>query len=800
MTDDAGTTDLAADLTSRSDDQLVELLTLRPDLASPPPAGTAVLAQRAQSSGSVNLVGEDLDLLAVAVLESLLHLSANPPQATSTDSASTGSASTTNKTSTNKAKKQPAVTTVGVQSIVDLLDGRAEKDDIVARVDLLRDRALIWGTDEALFTGPHAAAALPWTARHTIGPTAARSLAELRDEIAALDDRPRELLDTLAGGSPLGRSRDAAPDADPARPIPSLIAAGLLARVDDQTVELPPVVGRLLRDEPVSEPADLRAPVLTDISSARGAHTRFGPAAVEAASGGEALELIRHAGMILDALAARPAAVLRAGGLGVREQRRIAKDIGVDVNRVALLLEILGGDHLIDTGYPDPPPASDDGEIAWTPTTAFDAWAHQNPAVRWHGLAAAWLDLPRRPWQIGGKTREGTTIAALSGDLFDSSAPVERRMVLAELATAAVGTHVDTDTLVAALAWRHPRWARRLGRTTVAATLAEAQSVGLVAHGALTESGRALIGSDAEAVTAAMAAALPAPIDHFLTQADLTVTAPGPLIPELAEELALVAELESGGAASVYRVTENSVRRALDAGRSTSEILSLFTTHSRTPVPQSLEYLVADVGRRHGQLRVGVAGSFIRCEDPTMLAAVLSSPAAEDLALRALAPTVAISPASVREVLDRLRAAGFAPAGEDASGAVVDLSVRGSRVTPSRRTRTARPRRPPAPASDQLAAVVGRIRAHDAAEATATSGKGGVRATGSGPSVVALLQLALRAGRRVRVDYVDAHGGASRHVVAPRGLSAGSLTAQDVHSGETERFPIHRIREVELLE
>ena len=33
-------------------------------------------------------------------------------------------------------------------------------------------------------------------------------------------------------------------------------------------------------------------------------------------------------------------------------------------------------------------------------------------------------------------------------------------------------------------------------------------------------------------------------------------------------ELALLADLESTGGASVYRITERSVRRALDAGRS----------------------------------------------------------------------------------------------------------------------------------------------------------------------------------------------------------------------------------------
>ena len=59
----------------------------------------------------------------------------------------------------------------------------------------------------------------------------------------------------------------------------------------------------------------------------------------------------------------------------------------------------------------------------------------------------------------------------------------------------------------------------------------------------------------------------PEPLDHFLVQADLTVVAPGPLEPSLAIDIGQVADVESAGSATVYRVTEASVRRALDIGR-----------------------------------------------------------------------------------------------------------------------------------------------------------------------------------------------------------------------------------------
>src|SRR5215469_5185230 len=124
----------------------------------------------------------------------------------------------------------------------------------------------------------------------------------------------------------------------------------------------------------------------------------------------------------------------------------------------------------------------------------------------------------------------------------------------------------------------------------------------------------------------------------------------------------------------VYRISEQSIRHALDIGKTRDWMHELFRKHSKTPVPQGLTYLINDVARRHGQLRIGMAASFVRCEDPTLLAHAVA--AAEGLQLRALAPTVAVSPAPIADVLLALRAAGFAPAAEDSSGAIVDVRPR----------------------------------------------------------------------------------------------------------------------------
>ncbi|MCK8615405.1 helicase-associated domain-containing protein [Gordonia sp. C13] len=772
---------LAEELAARSDDELTELLIERPDLASPTPQGTRVLAQRALSAASLALAGEDLDVLAVAVLEQAIAL---------------GSRKTTKS-------KRPSVA-----KIVKSLSGRAAADEVRARIELLRRRAILWGDKTSLCAGEHVDSAMPWRSPHLTGPLAGRSGAEIAAMVADLDERPKELLETLARGPALGRSRDADPDADPTTPVAQLISSGLLARVDNQTVELPPMVGAVIRDEPAWHTDDLTPPPLHEA----GLKPRFPAKAVDAAAGGEALELIRHLTSLLNILGATPAAVLRSGALGVRELRRLSKLSGIETQRVAFLIELAGYLRIIDAGFPEPPPPNDSGEQSFAPTSTADTWLHQPRERQWLSLADAWLHMPRRAWQVGDPDRDGNAMATLSADLHDAYAPIQRQLILSTLAHADPAVPVTPDAVLANLHWHRPRQMRRFSKRLVAETLREAREIGLVAHDALTTVGRAYTvepSADADpadadaAVLTAMRAVLPEPVDHFLTQADLTLTVPGPMTPELAEQVELVADLESGGAASVYRITPESVRRALDAGRSSNELLSMFTTHSRTPVPQSLSYLIEDVARKHGQLRVGVASAFIRCEDPTVLAAVLRSPAAEPLALRALAPTVAISPSEVREVIDQLRAAGFAPAGEDSTGAVVDLRERGSRVTVSRARRQAQPRRS-APSEEQLRSVVGRIRSTDRAAAAtpvrSTSASTPVRASGSGESATALIQLALRAKRRLRVGYVDAQGSASRHVVTPKVLGAGQLVAVEDGSDTEQRFSLHRLTSVELLD
>ena len=725
------------------DDRLIRLLDLRPDLAQPAPGSTAALAARAASRQSIKAAADEFDFLRLAVLDALLVLRADHAAVPATE-------------------------------VVSLLKDRARAPDVRAALDDLRDRALVWG-DGQLRVAAEAAAAVPWYPGQAVLEQP-RPAHELTAAIDALDDAARDVLDRLNAGSPIGRTRDAAPDTPADRPVQRLLAAGLLRFVDADTVVLPRDVGQTLRGE-IPGPDQLNAPdpaiAVVNVKD------------VDASAAGAAMELIRQVEVVLEALSAAPVPELRSGGLGVREAKRLSKTTGIDEQRLGLILEISAAAGLVASGVPEPLPLGD-MVTYWAPTVAADRFLETPVAARCVALAGVWLDLPARPGLIGSKGPDGKHYAALSDSLYSTAAPLDRRLLLAMLADLPEGSAVDARTASRALIWRRPRWSARLQPEPVGHLLDEAHAVGLTGRDALSTPARALLAHGEESALAAMSAILPAPIDYFLVQADLTVVVPGPLQRDLADELAAVATVESAGAAMVFRLSEQSVRHALDVGKTAEGLQRFFEKHSKTPVPQGLSYLINDVSRRHGQLRVGMAASFVRCDDPVLLAHAVAAPAMSGLEARLLAPTVAVSQAPIADVLAALRQDGFAPAAEDSSGAIVELRRRGSRV-PANPVR--RPLRAPnRPNPESLATVVAVLRRVDSAPL------GGARVD---PAVaMALLHQAAVHGKDVLIGYVDAAGVATQRVVTPISVHGGHLMAFDPAQGRLREFAVHRVTSV----
>ncbi|MGZ3141071.1 helicase-associated domain-containing protein [Lentzea chajnantorensis] len=743
---------LADWLRGQDDNALVALLRARPDLATPPPADMSVLATRVGTRASIARACEDLDTFTLAVLEGLVVVGADTAP-------------------------------VALPTLAGVLGPDVKPKPLKQALARLRSLALVWGDDEAL--------SLPPVTREAFGTYPAglgRATGQTYD-LDGITEGEQRVLQKLAAGPPIGDTKDASrvvPLEKAETPVQRLLARGLLLRRDPGTVELPREIALRLRGDRPLGPVQVTEPKPRTGTVA--------PANVDATGGGEALELVRHVENLLASWSVEPPAVLRTGGLGVRDLRRAAKDLGVDEQRAALLIElVVGADLAANTESTEP---------EWVPTTKADVWLAATTEVRWATLAHAWLELPRLPALVGRRDEKDKLFTPLADEIRRAQAPRDRRWVLDSLAALPKGTAIGgAAELAALLAWRAPRRGGRQRDELVRWTVEEGTAVGVLALGAVTSAGRVLLDEGAGPAAKALAEALPDPLDHVLVQADLTVVAPGRLEPELADELALVADVESAGSATVYRISETTVRRALDAGRTADDLHELFKLRSRTPVPQSLTYLVDDAARRHGRLRGGAAGSFLRCDDPVLVSEVLAHPEAGRLELRRIAPTVLVSPLPLADVLDGLRSAGFSPAAEGPDGQVLDLRPGGRRTTPRQRS-ARKPATPAVPADERLGELVKLVRAGDRAAATPRGQRVAVPGNlGAGPSAtLSLLQEAARARRSVLVGFVDSHGTAAQRVIEPHVVGGGVLEGYDHSYGEVLRFPLHRVTSAALVD
>jgi hypothetical protein len=329
--------------------------------------------------------------------------------------------------------------------------------------------------------------------------------------------------------------------------------------------------------------------------------------------------------------------------------------------------------------------------------------------------------------------------------------------------------------------------------------LTEAARRGVVVGGVLSTAGRGLLASGEDGAADGMRGLLPDPVDHVLAQPDLSLVAPGPLVADLADTLAVVADVESSGGATVFRVSESSIRRALDAGWSATDLHDFFARASRTPVPQALDFLVDDVARQHGRLRVGAIECYVRSDDHGLLSSVLNDRRTEAAELRRLAPGVLISGLGADEVLRVLRDAGYAPAGESPGGAVLTRPPARPRAAGRRTSLDSLPSARPLSADD-LSATIREIRAGDAAlsarRSEAVRQIPGVTTAGT----LELLSRAVREGTPVWLGYVDNQGSGSQRVVQPVSLVGGFLQGYDERRGENRTFAVHRITSVALVE
>lgn len=346
-------------------------------------------------------------------------------------------------------------------------------------------------------------------------------------------------------------------------PMPLTDAVQRLRRLSlvwGQPDELRPVraLSALMAQRDLAEPVEPTPPAATP-PSLESAPTQS-PSLVNKVAAGSAFEFVRRMDVLVEHCDHRPLRLTRDGALSSRDLRILAGLLDVPTAAANAHLQIAQAADLLGRG---------EGDLAAVliPTGQFDRWHRLPLATQWQQLFTTWL---RDHRQSGPRWLKNLCLQAF-GDPAD-------------------GRVLSVEEVRAWLAWHRPR--RPQGTDRQATTLLDqAAWIGVTGLGA-----RSAFAADPDA--SGLDELLPPRVGHVIIQADLTAVAPGPLTPEAAADLAAVADVESRGGATVYRLSADSLRRAHMHGWSVDAVLDVLATRSSTPLPQALTYLVHDLDRQ----------------------------------------------------------------------------------------------------------------------------------------------------------------------------------------------------------
>jgi hypothetical protein len=542
---------------------------------------------------------------------------------------------------------------------------------------------------------------------------------------------------TLAAIASLGTaSESVASEVD----LEHAFALALLDRVDDQWITYEPVTEQLATWPSIGLPGldellDQSAPAsLMPVSAA---DARF----VDHAASEHAFNSTNAVAALLAELQREPARELARGGIALPETKRLATAMTLELDDVAPIVEIASRADLVSLEAG-----------TWMPTEKADEWMRRSNDARWAWLAGAWF-------------------ARLPDDI---------RSLLESRAGATWG-----ERLADYVRWLYPAGGEWMRDRTLAFSR-EAEILGITANHSPSSAGTALLSSGQDAAAEIMAKSFPPEIDKVYLQHDLSIVAPGPLLPRLDARLRTFADVETRTLATTYRVSEGTINRALTTGETADSIRTFLGEISLTGIPQPLEYLIVGASARFGSLRVGAilepptaadqqgAQSYITAEDATLMSAIVVDHSLIPLGLTRIGPYKAVSRFPFEVVFWSLSEARYPIAAEDAGGTIILLD----------RLRTARST--VAPQESPAQAIVNRLRL--IGESTvAEDGKAWLERQ---------LDTAIKSKMGLTVTVAMPDGSSVDLQLEPASLAGGRLRARDRRSDLERTLPLSSITAV----
>ena len=391
-------------LAGRTAEQLAAILTRRPDVLTAPDLDTlGGLAARLQSRDSVAAALAALPRPAIQLIEVLQALGG------------------------------PAV---APEQLAEAIGRTPDDPELDATLTVLAGRALVWPIGDDLrmaaplwsaFAHPlglggraarlldgvpvdelreiaHALGLAPRRTRQQVLAAVLAALADgagVRALVAAAPPDARVLLTDLAHAGPLLLAPAHELRGRPGAALDWAVRHGLLVRDGWRHAHLPAEVGMALRGPDWRAPFDPLPPRLELVDA--------DPTAVAEEAAAAALTTVERVTALLDTIATAPVTLLKAGGVGSRELRRLARSVGCGEPEVRLWLELTYAAGLVGI-------ASEQV----LPTEAYDEWVGAEPAGRLPVLLRAWPRLPAAPLSehrpdgppVAALLRDGTALAA----------------------------------------------------------------------------------------------------------------------------------------------------------------------------------------------------------------------------------------------------------------------------------------------------------------------------------------------------------------------------------------------------
>lgn len=518
------------------------------------------------------------------------------------------------------------------------------------------------------------------------------------------------------------------------------VDSALLTRTESGFAALVAVTA-VLDGWPKSGLPDLTALATATPPAARSTQTEASAHSTDLAAAEHAFQSTMAAAELVVELLAHPVRELGKGGPALPERRRLANAMQVEESAVDSYLDLAVRSNLA---------SHEPG--GWHPTVIGEAWLAETTADRWALLARAWVD----------------------------AIPLEVRDVLS--ARSEWG-----DALHAYARWMYPaggEWIRtEVDRVAGHAALLGVTSGPSPAEQVLSTPGSVLLTQDAAAATQTMARLFPSHVSQVYLQHDLSVIAPGPLQPDLDQQLRTFADLENRAQAFSYRLSPASVNRALSSGSTADGMLEFLESISLTGIPQPVHYLISQAAQRFGTVRVGSippgthdpdVQSYVRSSDSAMIGLLDVDQTLSPLGLRRSGEHRLVSRFDFEVVFWALSDARYPVAAENQDGTLISL----------RRQRATHP------------PVVRSAPDHSALIETLRAAEFGSPGDSRQAWVARLLDAAIRAKQTVTVTVQVPNSGPLEFVLEPTGVSGGRLRGRDKRADIERTLPLSSILEL----